>query len=527
MKKFPDFNDLCTQLNAVKNTSGNINESPENAVECSGLSLNSQDEIKGKIFIAIPGSSADGREYIQQASDAGACAVICEAKGLTEQQSNILSLLDIPWICVDDLVLQLAKLADYFYDYPAKKLKLVGVTGTNGKTSVCQLTADIISRITGQCGQMGTLGNGLAGKLKTSMNTTSDVLTIRRTFAEVAERKAGHLIMEVSSHALHQGRVAGLQFDVVVLTNLSRDHLDYHHSLESYAQVKRSLFTDYAAKYAVLNKDDEFARTLIQDNSIQARKIVYSIADKTEVMAEKNRADGMNNSKEQSYPYEEVIASQLKILPAGQQFLLQTPWGEAEINIPLLGQFNLSNVLAVVSILGCLNFSWENIVSEIHNIAAVPGRMEVFIEKNRPVVVVDYAHTPDALLKALTALRTHCQGKLWCVFGCGGDRDSGKRALMAAVAEKTADEIVVTDDNPRFEDGDSIIKDILTGIKHKDHTRVIRDRYQAIAEAIASADTGDTILIAGKGHEDYQLVAGKTLPFSDRDVVKEILKEAA
>lgn len=523
MKKFPDFKDLCTQLNSVRKVSENINEVLENTVECSGLTLNSQDQIKGKIFIAIPGLSADGREYIQQAVDDGACAVICEANGLTEQQSNVLSSLTIPWACVYGLTSQLVDLADYYYNYPAKKLKLIGVTGTNGKTSICQLTAETISRLIGQSGQMGTLGNGLSGALEASTNTTSDVLTTRKIFAEVIAKNAKYMLMEVSSHALHQQRVKGLEFEVVVLTNLSRDHLDYHHSLESYGSVKRSLFIDYQAKFAVLNKDDEFSQKLIQDKSIRAKKVVYSII--TENFGDEEKIT--NNKIEQSIPYEEVSASELKMIATGQQFFLKTPWGEAHITIPLLGKFNLSNVLAVVSILGCLNFSWENIVKEIQKISPVPGRMEVFSRTEQPVVVVDYAHTPDALQKALIALRAHCQGKLWCVFGCGGDRDSGKRPLMAEVAEEIADEIIITDDNPRFEDGDQIIRDILSGIKNKQRTTVIRDRFQAIAKVIEYADKNDTVLIAGKGHEDYQLVAGKTLAFSDRDVVKQLLREAA
>ncbi len=532
MKKFPDFNMLIQRLKGVVDASPGQHHKPQQIPVGDGLSLNSRDEIRGKIFIALPGLRADGRDFMQQAFEGGAVAIICEAKGLGEQQHKSLMQFNIPWVSVQDLHLQLVDLADYFYDYPAKKLKLVGVTGTNGKTTICQLGAEIISRRVGHCALMGTLGNGLSGQLKTSTNTTSDVITIRKTMAAAVKAEAKHLLMEVSSHALHQGRVAGLKFEVVVLTNLSRDHLDYHPDLKSYGEVKRSLFVDYSAKFAVLNKDDAFARKLIADRAITARKVVYFIAeDRAESCCEEDilTVDGTRDFEEKKLPttYDEVWASELKMLPDGQQFLLTTPWGKAVVSIKLLGKFNLSNVLAVVSLLGCLKFSWEEIVAEIPKVMAVPGRMEAFSQLDKPTVVVDYAHTPDALLKALTALRSHCRGRLWCVFGCGGDRDSGKRPQMAAAAEQIADKIIITDDNPRFENGDEIIAAILTGIKNPQRVVVIRDRYQAIAKAITHATPKDIILVAGKGHENYQLVAGETRSFSDREVVGSLLQEAA
>ncbi len=515
MKKFPDFNDLVTLKTLQKNIIQRCNEN-KNGVEIKGLSVNSSAQINGQLFIAIPGGNVDGRDYIERAVAAGARAILLEENGITGPQQKTLEALNVPWATVTDLTKKLIEIADYFYSYPGDKLKLVGITGTNGKTSICQITAQIIKNLTGCCGQMGTLGNGLVGDLQPSLNTTSDVITTRKIFSEVVEAQAKFMLMEISSHALAQQRIKGLDFAVAVFTNLTQDHLDYHHTLEAYAAEKRKLFTDYNPKFVVLNQDDEFSRKLIEDEAIQAENIIYSI--------EKNNATKSVENFKLDNTYK-VIASQVETLPFGQSFFLQTPWGNQQITISLLGEFNLSNVLAVIAILGCVGFSFAEIVAEIEKINPVAGRMETFKYKNNPVVVVDYAHTPDALNQALKALKAHFEGKLWCVFGCGGDRDRAKRSLMAAAVQKNADFIIVTDDNPRYEDGEQIVQDILAGLKNNKNVTIERDRKKAITQAIKLADSKDIILVAGKGHEDYQLVAGKTLSFSDRTLVKTLLKE--
>ncbi len=483
------------------------------SVEVDEVVLSSKNTGKGKAFLALPGILTDGRNYINDAVENGAVAIIAEAKEITLAQKEALDNANIPWVLIDDVANKLADIAEIFYGSVTKNMEIIGVTGTNGKTSVCQMAAEIIHKLVGECGQMGTLGNGLSGALNETVNTTSDALTIRKTLKVIAKANAKHTIMEVSSHALEQNRVDKLKFKVAVFTNLSRDHLDYHKTMEAYAAAKRKLFVADTIQFAVINADDQFGLELLLDNEISGQKIAYSIHPE--------------NLKKIPSSILKLQISKVEYLQTMQRCSISTPWGESIINIPLIGEFNLSNSLAVVGILGSLGFDWKNIVSGLEKLQPVPGRMEVFGGGKSAMIIVDYAHTPDALEKALIALREHCEKELWCVFGCGGDRDMGKRPLMAAIAEKYSDSIIITDDNPRNENGNQIISGILSGLKEPLKALVKRDRVEAIETAIKLAKAGDTVLIAGKGHENFQYVGGCKLPHSDRKLVHSILQQEA
>jgi UDP-N-acetylmuramoyl-L-alanyl-D-glutamate--2,6-diaminopimelate ligase len=475
--------------------------------------LSSKNTGKGKVFLALPGILSDGRNYLHDAVRNGAVAIIAEANELSDEQNIFLVNSNIPWVLIENVSQKLAQIAEIFYGDVTQDMQLVGITGTNGKTSVCQMVAEIIQKLSGQCGQMGTLGNGLVGALTETINTTSDPLTIRKILSVIAKAKAKYTIMEVSSHALEQKRVDMLKFKVAVFTNLSRDHLDYHKTMESYAAAKKKLFVEDNVEYAVINADDKFGLKLLADKQISAQKLAYSTDPKV--------LDSLDSS------ILKLSITDVEYKQTLQRCIISTPWGAATLNIPLIGEFNLSNTLAVVGILGSLGFEWKKITREIENLHPVPGRMEVFGGGQSPLVIVDYAHTPDALEKALIALREHCKNDLLCVFGSGGDRDMGKRPLMGAVAEKYSDKIIITDDNPRNENGNQIISGILSGLKHPSKAVIKRNRVEAIEAAFGMAKPGDTLLIAGKGHENFQYVGGCKLPHSDRNLVSSILQQVA
>ena len=357
---------------------------------------------------------------------------------------------------------------------------------------------------------IGTLGNGLYGLLKSTTHTTPDAIKLQQLLAEMRDQGVSHVIMEVSSHGIQQHRIAGVQFDVALFTNLSRDHLDYHGDLVSYANTKKRLFAMPGLRYAVINADDPVGRELLQELSEKspnkAKCLSYGLSD-----CESN-----------------VQGHQLKLMPCGLTMQVKALWGQGELKSPLLGRFNASNLLAVLTVLLSLNISLADAICRLVYLKAVPGRMESLGgEQGLPLVVVDFAHTPDALMQVLQALRLHCDGALWCVFGCGGDRDSGKRSEMGAIAQQYADQIVITNDNPRFESPEVIVENILQGMQAAEQIKVIGDRAEAICYAISHAAANDTVLVAGKGHENYQIVNGETIPFSDREQVISALKEAA
>jgi UDP-N-acetylmuramoyl-L-alanyl-D-glutamate--2,6-diaminopimelate ligase len=454
----------------------------------------------GDTFVAYPGEKADGRQFIEQAIAQGANAVIWEAQHFVWNDAW-----QVPNLAVADLRHKAGWLADAVYGAPSAKLRMVGITGTNGKTSTSHWIAQALNDATRKCALVGTLGNGFVNALQASANTTPDAIRVHGLLAEYLHDGARAVAMEVSSHALAQGRVNGVRFDVALLTNLSRDHLDYHGDMQSYAACKRKLFDWDRLKYAVLNLDDAFGAELaeqMQDASVEI--IGYGMSDAALQLAERL---GMRM----------VYGHLAEMSGQGLQLNVHTSWGGAQLHSALVGRFNAANLLGALAALLVCDISLSDAVQSLSKVQAVAGRMQRLGNAQQPTVIVDYAHTPDALEKVLLALRevsAAADGRLICVFGCGGDRDRGKRAMMGLVAEKFSDHCFVTSDNPRSEEPQDIIADVVGGMSGNNH-EVMVDRAAAIQRAISTAQRGDTVLVAGKGHEDHQEINGVKHPFSD------------
>ncbi|MBV4505816.1 UDP-N-acetylmuramoyl-L-alanyl-D-glutamate--2,6-diaminopimelate ligase [Pseudomonas sp. BW13M1] len=451
------------------------------------LTLDSRAVRPGDLFLAVPGAKVDGRAHIADALARGAAAVAYE-----EQGASVLPLTDAPLIPVKGLIGQLSQIAGRFYGEPSRQLDLIGVTGTNGKTSVTQLLGQALDALGKRCGLIGTLGTGFYGELQSGRLTTPDPIAVQSTLADLKSAGAKAVAMEVSSHALEQGRVAALDFDIAVMTNLSRDHLDYHGSMEAYEAAKAKLFAWPSLRARVVNLDDEFGRRLA-DAPATSRLISYSLQDSAATL----------------------FCKEAVFNDDGVRAVIVTPQGEHVLRSRLLGRFNLSNMLAAVATLMALDYPLDEILKVTPQLHGPVGRMQRLGGGDKPLVVVDYAHTPDALEKVLEALRPHAHGKLLCLFGCGGDRDAGKRPLMAEVAERLADRVLVTDDNPRSEDPLRIFDDIRPGFAQPAAVAFVAGRGAAIAQLIASASVDDVIVLAGKGHEDYQEINGQRHDFSD------------
>lgn len=453
----------------------------------SSITADSRNVQQGGLFLAYPGEKNDGRDYIAQAVANGAAGVIFEVEDFVWDAA-----FDVPHVATKHLKNHAGEIAAAFYANPSEKLWVVGVTGTNGKTSCSQWLSQILSGLSKKTAVVGTLGNGFPDALQVATNTTPDAVLLQSMLADYLKQGANSVVMEVSSHGLQQGRVNGVQFDVAVFTNLTRDHLDYHGSMEAYAAEKAKLFDWPTLKCAVVNVDDVFGQHLATKlKQRQQALLTYGITQDADVRVMRLdwQSGGFNAS-------------------------VQTPQGIVELNANLIGRFNVYNVLAVLATLLATGITLENAAEAITQIKSISGRMEQIGGGNLPLVVVDYAHTPDALEKVLQTLREQTQGKLICVFGCGGDRDAGKRSLMGQTATQLADIVVVTSDNPRYEDSMSIIKEVvsnLTGATFK----IEPDRARAIQDAIQNASKGDVVLIAGKGHESYQEISGVKYPFSD------------
>lgn len=459
----------------------------EDSVLIRELTLDSRAVKPGDLFLAIPGAQHDGRAHIADALVRGAAAIAYESEGASGLPSSA-----TPMVAIKGLAGQLSAIAGRFYGEPSRGIDLVGVTGTNGKTSVSQLVAQALDRLGERCGIVGTLGTGFHGELESGRHTTPDPLAVQATLARLKQAGARAVAMEVSSHGLEQGRVAALAFDVAVFTNLSRDHLDYHGSMEAYGAAKARLFDWPDLRCRVINLDDAFGRELA-GREHDARLIGYSQID----------PEAFLYCREATFDDDGVRAH------------IITPQGEGLLRSPLLGRFNLSNLLAVVGALLGMGYPLGDVLAVLPELQGPEGRMQRLGGGEKPLVVVDYAHTPDALEKVLEALRPHARGRLLCLFGCGGDRDRGKRPLMAAVAERLADAVLVTDDNPRTEDPARIFDDIRPGFAEPANVEFVHGRGAAIAQLIASAGVDDVVLLAGKGHEDYQEIQGERLPFSD------------
>ena len=464
-------------------------------ISISSVELDSRRVAPGSLFLAVPGLTHDGRRFIDSAVAAGAAAVAYESG-----DGFHIDIEGVPCIPVTDLGGQLSALAGVFHDEPSQALGLIGVTGTNGKTSVSQMIAQALGAIGQPCGIIGTLGSGMFGELTDHGMTTPDALQVQEQLATLRSEGAAWVAMEVSSHALDQGRVAALAFDIGVFTNLSRDHLDYHGSMEAYGQAKARLFA-MPLTTAVINADDALGRQLI--GNCPAPVISYSIDDDTQGL----------------------FCSNVRFDTAGISATVHYQQSQSQLSSSLLGTFNLSNLLAVIGCLLAIDMPLDRAVELVGKVQAPAGRMQRLGGGSQPLVVVDYAHTPDALDKALAALRAHVDGKLTCVFGCGGNRDSGKRPLMAQVAEQGADAVVVTDDNPRNEPSAQIIEQILEGFAQPSRATVLPARAEAIRQSIVSAQAGDIVLLAGKGHETYQEIQGVRHPFNDLEQARLALGE--
>ncbi|BBJ00481.1 UDP-N-acetylmuramoyl-L-alanyl-D-glutamate--2,6-diaminopimelate ligase [Ferrigenium kumadai] len=454
----------------------------------------------GDTFVAYPGENSDGRRFIAQAIAQGANAVIWEAHGFVWNDEW-----QVPNLAVDDLRHKAGWLAHAVCGAPSETLWVVGVTGTNGKTSTSHWIANALADAGRKCALIGTLGNGYPGELQPSANTTPDAIRVHGLFADYLRDGAQAVAMEVSSHALAQGRVNGVHFDVALLTNLSRDHLDYHGDMQSYAASKRKLFDWETLKCVVLNLDDAYGAQLAEELCEgHAEVIGYGMSDDALKLAER-------------LGIRMVYGHLLEMSGQGLQLDVHSSWGSARLDSALVGRFNAANLLGALGVLMVSDIPLDAAVRSLAKVQPVAGRMQRLGGSAQPTVIVDYAHTPDALEKVLLTLREVSDatgGRLICVFGCGGDRDRGKRPMMGRVAERFADHSIVTSDNPRSEDPQTIIAEVLDGMDASKH-EVVVDRGAAIALAIGSASQLDTILIAGKGHEDYQEINGVKHPFSD------------
>jgi len=481
------------------------------ALPVGGVVLDSRRLSAGDLFLACAGGRHHGLNFLTEVLARRPVAVLAEpSRDWPAARIAVLNdSADVPVIAVPDLGRRAGELAARFFRNPGDRMSVVGITGTNGKTSCAHFLAQAVGEEE-PCALVGTLGNGFPGRLEPATHTTPNAVEVQDLLADFLDRDAAAVAMEVSSHALHQHRVAGVAFDVAVFTNLTRDHLDYHGTMEAYGEAKARLFAQSGLRAAVINADDPFGQRLLTTLPAGVVGVAYG-------------CDGVEHAGVDRW----LAARDLAVTPEGLRMQVESSWGEGELRAAVVGRFNAYNLLAVLGVLLVRGMPLERALERVARVTGVPGRMELFRQPGRPAVVVDYAHTPDALEQLLAAVREHCDGRLICVFGCGGDRDAGKRPLMGALAERLADGVVLTDDNPRSEPGEAIVGAILAGMKNPATVQVQRDRAAAIAGAIRDAGPGDWVVVAGKGHEDYQLVGDLRLDFSDREQVRRVLAEGA
>lgn len=467
---------------------------PAPPMALNGLSLDSRRLTPGGLFLACRGTRTHGLEHLPQALANGAAAVAWEpAPGVDAPQTAV------PAVAVPQLSRQVSDIAARFYGQPSLALDVFGVTGTDGKTSIAWLCAQALDALGRPCHYIGTLGRGRIGAVTAGEHTTPDPVSLQAWLAQAADAGAEAAAIEVSSHALDQSRAAGVRFQAKILSNVGRDHLDYHGSVEAYAAAKRRLFD--GAGVSILNVDDRHGRRWAAELE---DVVAYAV---------ESRPAGRH-----------VIARGLEFSLDGLSFTADGSFGRARIESPLLGRFNVDNLLAVLAALLARGVPMGDAAAALARCTTVPGRMEGFrAAAGGPLLIVDYAHTPQALRSILTAARAHTAGRLYCVFGCGGDRDRGKRSLMGAAAAELADRLIVTDDNPRSEAAAAISDDILRGLPEGASVVVEHDRARAIALAAGEAGEGDVVVVAGKGHEDYQIVGDERRHFSDRAFVAGLL----
>jgi UDP-N-acetylmuramoyl-L-alanyl-D-glutamate--2,6-diaminopimelate ligase len=478
---------------------------PLPALDVADIATNSAEVTRGGLFLACQGTRQHGLRFAPQAIGRGASAVAWEPAPGVDRPTLPPGVIGIE---IPGLRSRLGDIANRFFARPSQQLAVTGITGTNGKTTTAWLVMQALERLGRRAAYLGTLGHGVGGQISADALTTPDCINLHRRLRAFAGQGASDAVIEVSSHALDQGRVDGVHFRIAAFTNLSRDHLDYHGNLAAYRETKARLFSAYAPECAVINVGDEFGRELA---ARVARQRLVSVA-----VVEPGGPETAATLRVQ----------RLTSGPAGQRIRMLGPEGAAEFTSALWGAFNSENLALAAGILMAEGFALDAIAGALAGCAAPPGRMER-IGAGRPQVIVDFAHTPDALRRALTALREHAHGKICCVFGCGGERDRGKRAEMGAVARELADRLVLTDDNPRNDDPEEIIRDILAGAGEAAAVEVVRDRAAAIAHAIRTAAADDIVLIAGKGHESVQIFRGESRPFSDQAVARSVLDRMA
>ena len=474
------------------------------------ITLNSREARAGSLFFALCGRRSHGLKFAADAAARGAGVVLWDPPGephedLVQAATALAAGGSVFVAPVAGLKALLGRIADRFFGWPSSHMRVVGITGTNGKTTCAYLLASCLRRLKSEAAYIGTIGWGRIGSLAVPTHTTPDVVTVHRQLSILRAQGVRDVAMEVSSHALDQGRVDGVRFHSAVLTNFTRDHLDYHPSMQAYGEAKARLFASTGLQHIVVNVGDAFGREL-------AGSLVGTVGGRVPLTAVWVGAGGSGWLADRS-----VHADGIVLDLHGLSMTVDGSFGSCKVATKLLGRFNAENAVVVLACLAGLNLPFTDACAALSECGAPPGRMEVIEPSSpaKPLAVIDYAHTPDALAKALHALREHCHGALWCVFGCGGDRDPGKRPLMGAVVDDLADQIIVTDDNPRSENPRSITLEITAGIKSH-AARVINDRGEAIAAALTEAVAGDIVLIAGKGHEDYQIYGDVRRSFSDR-----------
>ena len=460
--------------------------------EIQGISYNSKKTQRDFLFVCLTGEHVDGHEYAEEAVLNGACLCV------VERRLN----LDIPQIVVTSTQETIAQIADLFYCSPSQKLNLIGVTGTNGKTTVTHLIQKLYEAENLKCALIGTLGNKMSSEdsYHDAKHTTPQAPELQELFYNIYKKNIPNVVMEVSSHALAQHRVDYCDFNGAILTNLTQDHLDFHITMNNYFKAKAKLFENlYTGDFAIINADDEYASRFMDVVSKNARLFTYGIKMPADVKAEQVTFDN-----------------------DGAKFICDIQGKKYEVNLQMNGMFSVYNVLAAITAAYALGFDIDTAIKTLEQTKGVAGRFEVVV--NKPTVIVDYAHTPDGLENVLRAAReiTPESGNLICIFGCGGDRDATKRPKMGAIAESLADKVIVTSDNPRSEEPQQIITDILAGFKSVSNVIVEPDRELAIKQAYKLANANDVVLVAGKGHEDYQILAEKTIHFDDREKVREI-----
>ena len=490
--------DILLSSTTVKNVVGNTN------IDVKGLSYDSRTVSKDYIFFALNGAHTNGIEFANQAISKGAICVVSDTKIENCKCTNVI---------VDNVLESMSKISTKFYDYPDKKLTIIGVTGTNGKTSITYMTESILKSFNIDIGVIGTISYRYANFVIDAPNTTPQSLDLYKMMSKMVEAKIKYLIMEVSSHALVLGRVAGIEFDVAVFTNLTQDHLDFHKDMDNYFNAKKMLFYSLSTnlknnkKFAIINTDDIYGKKLLEDTNIKANKISYSTSSKNSSLF--------------------CLAKNILLNNNGSLFDLESSFGNTKINVNQIGLHNIYNLLAVICICVSIGIELKQVVEHLKNMTGAPGRLEKIKNDKNFSVIVDYAHTDDALKNVLSAIKSLNPAKIITVFGCGGNRDKTKRPKMAKVACNMSDFVFITSDNPREEDPIEITKDVEVGAKeiNKTNYKVVIDRKEAIKEAILSANKNDIVLIAGKGHENYQIIGRTKIHFDDREIAFEILNK--